>query len=358
MSKLKHLPNSHTRTSSGSHFQHDQKHLELYHVNNYKLPKLDRNDPTIRSTLSSFFSEFDNDSGGTLSVIEFVTALRVIGDRLGSEFIHPGPMKLFAELDVDNSGDITLNEFINGVCAAKPQPIHYNLVRILAAVATLEDRNFVNQTREKMSTMNIDQRNQMEKELDDHRSQESQQQLHTIKGLQEQLSAVRTRMSHDEQLKAEANALNEKAAERISELQNALEEYQDYQEEMVALRSQVSDLKLMLNNDNNQNPNENNGNCMDCSEKDKVIRQLQLENRLLKKRLEEIALEKEARDQEASRYNTNVDTKRSESSSDTVSIQAKRERASRNGSTVDFNFSSSSLFQTCSHCHRHVSPLF
>ena len=69
----------------------------------------------IREVVTGFFKTVDADSSGAISVVEFMTALRVIGGRLGKKFQYPSAMSLFATLDLDHGGSIDVEELIAGV---------------------------------------------------------------------------------------------------------------------------------------------------------------------------------------------------------------------------------------------------
>ena len=281
-------------------------------------------------TLASRFCTVDG--GGSISVIEFISAFRSIAHRLGPEFQHPGPMKLFAKIDTDKSGDINLEEFIDGVCC--PQINDINLIRILTAVGKLTDNSLVQQTERRMSLMTVADRRNMEEELDANREQSAvlnQNSDAELVALKNQLSAVRTRMARDESRILDAVRLNEQAAIRIMNLQKALDEYEDQvdqEEELSALRSQIKDMKQMLNarknandsndqvanksNDSNNGNNGNNGNDGNDG-KDELIRQLQLENNMLKRRLEEL---KNVRT--TNKSHAHLDTKQNDSTVTTI----------------------------------------
>ena len=71
----------------------------------------------LTSVCKAFFDTVDADNSGEISVVEFMTALRVIGERLGPKFQHPSAMSLFAKLDIDQGGSIDIDELVQGVAA-------------------------------------------------------------------------------------------------------------------------------------------------------------------------------------------------------------------------------------------------
>ena len=73
----------------------------------------------IRTVVNGFFKTVDADDSGEISVVEFMTALRVIGGRLGQKFQYPSAMSLFASLDLDHGGSIDAEELIAGVIRSR-----------------------------------------------------------------------------------------------------------------------------------------------------------------------------------------------------------------------------------------------
>ena len=77
---------------------------------------LDDKNKIHRAAFHSFFRSVDVDNSGEISVPEFVNALKIIGNRLGRRFQRSDSMTLFSLLDVDSSGSITEEEMFHGMC--------------------------------------------------------------------------------------------------------------------------------------------------------------------------------------------------------------------------------------------------
>ena len=73
----------------------------------------------IRRVCTAFFEIVDADQSGEMSVVEFMTALRVIGERLGKKFQYPSAMSLFARLDLDQGGSIDIDELVAGMAVVR-----------------------------------------------------------------------------------------------------------------------------------------------------------------------------------------------------------------------------------------------
>jgi hypothetical protein len=73
----------------------------------------------LRRSVNSFFTSVDTDNSGEISVVEFMTALRIIGERLGAKFHYRSAMSLFAKLDEDHGGSIDADELYEGVLKAR-----------------------------------------------------------------------------------------------------------------------------------------------------------------------------------------------------------------------------------------------
>ena len=73
----------------------------------------------VREVCTSFFNVVDVDDSGEISVMEFMNALKVVGGKLGEKFLHPHSMSLFASLDKDQGGSIDLEELISGIVEKK-----------------------------------------------------------------------------------------------------------------------------------------------------------------------------------------------------------------------------------------------
>ena len=79
-----------------------------------RLSDVEQNSRTEKA-LRHLFQLIDTDGGGTISVMEFASSLRLIGKRLGPRFRYEKPMQLFAQLDEDQSGDIDADELVKGI---------------------------------------------------------------------------------------------------------------------------------------------------------------------------------------------------------------------------------------------------
>ena len=69
----------------------------------------------LNEVCKAFFNTVDADQSGEVSVVEFMTALRIIGNCLGQTFNYPSPMSLFAKIDIDKNGTVDLDEVIAAV---------------------------------------------------------------------------------------------------------------------------------------------------------------------------------------------------------------------------------------------------
>ncbi len=90
--------------------------------------------PAVIDVISKMFHFIDRDGGGDISVVEFMTTLRVIGQKLGEGFRHPSPMALFAKIDIDQGGTVNCEELIDGIVKENDQ-IFMNICYALQACA-------------------------------------------------------------------------------------------------------------------------------------------------------------------------------------------------------------------------------
>ena len=92
--------------------------LERINHFKYEIPLADEHHPDFqmhKKMLSTFFRTVDADGSDSLSVVEFMTALRVVGERLGPKFTRSDTMSLFAALDDDKGGTISEDELVTGI---------------------------------------------------------------------------------------------------------------------------------------------------------------------------------------------------------------------------------------------------
>ena len=91
-------------SSAAGRWNKVRKNLDLIHGDGI-LQDVENNSRTEKA-LRHLFQLIDADGGGTISVMEFASSLRLIGKKLGPRFAYEKPMQLFAQLDQDQSGDI------------------------------------------------------------------------------------------------------------------------------------------------------------------------------------------------------------------------------------------------------------
>lgn len=97
--------------------EHSSEELEQICRNVRHLPDLElplRVTVANRRVIENFFSYVDLDGGGDISVVEFMTALRVVGDRLRTVAVS-SPMGMFAKLDANQSGTLSCEELVQGI---------------------------------------------------------------------------------------------------------------------------------------------------------------------------------------------------------------------------------------------------
>ena len=82
------------------------------------------------SPLQLFFEILDTDQGGTVSLVEFTSAFKTIGQRLGKCFIYPNPISLFGQIDAKQQGFLVLQDFMNASCLNEDQ----SFIQILLAL--------------------------------------------------------------------------------------------------------------------------------------------------------------------------------------------------------------------------------
>ena len=63
--------------------------IDFLTVNSDAVQKIGSGNSEAVASLKAFFHIIDADGGGSISVVEFVAALRVISQRLGRKFEHP-----------------------------------------------------------------------------------------------------------------------------------------------------------------------------------------------------------------------------------------------------------------------------
>ena len=112
-----------------------------------------KNDTTAKA-LKHLFGLIDTDGGGTISVMEFANSLRLIGKKLGERFAYPKPMQLFAQLDLDKSGDIDADELIDGIVRLNDG----KLLQIAKAVYAVTSNEALIETEKMEKSSNVSQK--------------------------------------------------------------------------------------------------------------------------------------------------------------------------------------------------------
>jgi kinesin family member 5 len=106
----------HLMRKKGEHYEILAAALDDLQISD--LPKdIKADDPFVIRVLTHFFNLTDVDKSGGISPVEFMNATSMIGDKLGAwgeKFCYRKVTSMFASLDLDSDGLITLSELIDG----------------------------------------------------------------------------------------------------------------------------------------------------------------------------------------------------------------------------------------------------
>jgi len=81
--------------------------------------------------LKCFFDIMDVDNGGSVSLVEFTAAFKIVSEKLGNNFEYSSPLSLYSKINQKNQSNLTLATFQN---ASNVLGNDEDFVRILLAV--------------------------------------------------------------------------------------------------------------------------------------------------------------------------------------------------------------------------------
>ena len=73
----------------------------------------------------------DVDNGGSVSLVEFTAAFKIVSEKLGNNFEYSSPLSLYSKINQKNQSNLTLETFQN---ASNALDNDEDFVRILLAV--------------------------------------------------------------------------------------------------------------------------------------------------------------------------------------------------------------------------------
>ena len=253
-------------------------------------------DPLYRKKLEqasrTFFHKADRDGGGTISPMEFAKTLKQAGKsykkkgatrenhKRGKSWFD-SPFSIYQKIDVDGDGDIDEQEFIDYVLSSRcADPEFFRNLLLENDPATASVANPAPPALEPLPEFMAPTPPTVEKNDD-------------------LASAMADLMV--------AEKLNEKAADRILNLQKQLNEYTDVDEEVAALNSQITEMKNLLNAKTKEVPPKrpevdlqkiNDAHERDRNDRDEMIQRLHQENIAIQNQMDQLKQQQQLQQQQ------------------------------------------------------------